>query len=123
MNGGLLKRVVAVSRVCLIVNLKESSLGVSRAELIRVCRRKRGWEKGLCGKPVSSVGGMLPPRGCATLCAPVRATVGKGDSHQTRLPRHEGVYPSWDTNGSKDKTSPSTMAQPTWERIATKPKV
>ena len=70
-------------------------------------------------KEVSSgaVGRTLPHHDCATLCALVRAAVGEGDTHQTRLPRHGGGYPSWDTNGSKDKPRPSTRAQPTWEGI------
>jgi hypothetical protein len=74
-----------------IVNVKESSLGFARAEL------RSGESKGVSakapgkranGKEVSStMGRMLPPRDCATLCALLGGTVGKGDGHQTGLHR------------------------------------
>ena len=70
-------------------------MGVARAELImarstntvRVCWRKRGRERACASEKVKGI--VLPPHSdycsCATLCATVRATVGKGDRHQTRL--------------------------------------
>jgi hypothetical protein len=61
-----------------------SSLANKRRE-VRVCRRKRGWERA-CGEEVRAAQAGCYRLMAAQPCAPpVRATVGKGDNHQTRL--------------------------------------
>jgi hypothetical protein len=90
MNGRLLKTCncsisgVLDSELERIIFECRSSLANKRRE-VRVCRRKRGWERA-CGKEVRAAQAGCYRLMAAQPCAPpVRATVRKGDNHQTRL--------------------------------------